>query len=97
MRLIDFKAKTPLIGMFMVFLAMGIVAVTAYQRAGRYSAIGYGIVPERAFEIVLNVASLGILSSWATIVICQVQLYRWSPIPRRRVRGPDAEFYRRGR
>ena len=43
MRLIDFKAKTPLIGMCMVFLAMGIVAVTAYQRAGWYSAIGYAI------------------------------------------------------
>ena len=26
----------------------------------------------------LNVASLGILSSWATIIICQLQLYRWS-------------------
>ncbi|MBU3707036.1 MAG: amino acid permease [Mycobacterium sp.] len=36
------------------------------------------VVPDRAFEIVLNVASLGILSSWATIVICQLQLYRWS-------------------
>lgn len=43
MRLIDFKAKTPLIGMSMVFLAMLIVAVTAYQRAGWYSAIGYAI------------------------------------------------------
>ena len=37
-----------------------------------------GVVPEKAFEIVLNVASLGILSSWATIVICQIQLFRWS-------------------
>lgn len=35
-------------------------------------------VPDMAFEIVLNVASLGILSSWATIIICQLQLYRWS-------------------
>jgi hypothetical protein len=43
MRLIDFKAKTPLIGMSMVFIAMGIVAVTAYQRAGWYSLIGYAI------------------------------------------------------
>lgn len=43
MRLVDFKAKTPLIGMFMVFLAMGIVAVTAYQRAGWYSIVGYAI------------------------------------------------------
>ena len=43
MRLIDFKAKTPLIGMSMVFLAMGVVAVTAYLRVGWYSAIGYAI------------------------------------------------------
>ena len=43
MRLVDFKAKTPLIGMLMVFLAMGIVAVTAYQRAGWYSIVGYAI------------------------------------------------------
>ena len=43
MRLIDFKAKTPLIGMAMVFAAMGIVAVTAYQRAGWYSVLGYAI------------------------------------------------------
>ncbi|GAB2695773.1 amino acid permease [Nocardia thraciensis] len=35
------------------------------------------IVPERAFEIVLSVASLGILSSWATIVLCQLQMWRW--------------------
>ncbi|MBF6330972.1 amino acid permease [Nocardia transvalensis] len=34
------------------------------------------LVPSRAFEIVLNVAALGILSSWATIVLCQLQLWR---------------------
>ncbi|MTE15067.1 amino acid permease [Nocardia aurantiaca] len=33
------------------------------------------IVPSRAFEIVLNVASLGILASWATIVLCQLKLF----------------------
>jgi L-asparagine permease len=37
-----------------------------------------GVVPARAFEIVLNVAALGIIASWGTIVICQIQLYRWS-------------------
>lgn len=37
-----------------------------------------GIVPDQAFEIVLNMAALGIIASWATIVICQIQLYRWS-------------------
>ncbi len=34
-------AKIPLIGMSMVFLAMAIVAVTAYLHAGWYSIIGY--------------------------------------------------------
>jgi L-asparagine permease len=36
------------------------------------------VVPDMAFEIVLNVASLGILASWATIIICQLALYRRS-------------------
>ncbi|NMN95967.1 hypothetical protein [Antrihabitans stalactiti] len=39
----EYPAKTPIIGMFMVFAAMGIVAVTAYQHAGWLSIIGYGI------------------------------------------------------
>lgn len=43
MRLIDFKAKTPLIGMSMVFLAMLLVAVTAYLHVGWYSILGYAI------------------------------------------------------
>ncbi|MBJ8348775.1 hypothetical protein [Antrihabitans sp. YC2-6] len=39
----EYPAKTPLIGMFMVFAAMAIVAVTAYQHLGWLSIIGYGI------------------------------------------------------
>ena len=39
----EFPAKTPIIGMFMVFAAMAIVAITAYQRAGWMSIIGYAI------------------------------------------------------
>ncbi|MCG5434088.1 hypothetical protein LV457_17590 [Mycobacterium sp. MYCO198283] len=39
----DFRATTPLIGMTMVFLAMGIVAVTAYLHVGWWSAVGYAI------------------------------------------------------
>ncbi|MDQ1572703.1 MAG: hypothetical protein QOH44_262 [Actinomycetota bacterium] len=42
MALKDLSAKVPLIGMTMVFLAMGIVAVTAYLHAGWYSIVGYG-------------------------------------------------------
>ncbi|MFJ3957662.1 amino acid permease [Arthrobacter sp. NPDC090010] len=36
------------------------------------------LVPGQAFEIVLNVASVGILASWATIILCQIQLQRWA-------------------
>ncbi|RDV08551.1 amino acid permease, partial [Arthrobacter sp. RT-1] len=36
------------------------------------------LVPADAFEIVLNVASVGIIMTWATIVLCQIQLHRWS-------------------
>ena len=43
MPLVDFKAKTPLIGMFMVFAAMGIVAVTAYLHVGWWSILGYAV------------------------------------------------------
>lgn len=39
----EYPAKTPIIGMFMVFAAMAIVAVTAYQHAGWLSIIGYSI------------------------------------------------------
>ncbi len=37
-----------------------------------------GVVPGMAFEIVLNVASLGILASWLTIILCQLKLFSWS-------------------
>ena len=40
---IDLFAKIPLIGMSLVFLAMLIVAVTAYLHVGWYSIIGYAI------------------------------------------------------
>ena len=34
------------------------------------------IVPGAAFEIVLNVAALGIISAWAMIVLCQLALFK---------------------
>jgi len=36
------------------------------------------VMPADAFEIVLNVASLGIISSWGMIVLCQLALHRLS-------------------
>ena len=46
-------AKIPLIGMSMVFLAMAIVAVTAYLHAGWWSIVGYGIAAFGAYALVL--------------------------------------------
>ena len=40
---VDLTAKIPLIGMSMVFLAMAIVAVTAYLHVGWWSIIGYAV------------------------------------------------------
>ncbi|MBF6195545.1 amino acid permease [Nocardia implantans] len=50
-----------------------------------------GLVPDQAFEIVLNMASLGIVASWATIVLCQLQLWRWSV--RGRVQRPAFRMF----
>ncbi|KHK95642.1 L-asparagine permease [Microbacterium mangrovi] len=36
------------------------------------------VVPQQAFEIVLNVSALGIIGGWATIILCQMQLHRWA-------------------
>jgi len=36
------------------------------------------IVPASAFEIVLNMAAIGIIASWGMIVLCQLALYRLS-------------------
>ncbi|MGW0710209.1 amino acid permease [Streptomyces sp. NPDC002643] len=36
------------------------------------------LVPKRAFEIAINATALAILCTWATIVLCQLRLYRWS-------------------
>ncbi|MFE5704372.1 L-asparagine permease [Rhodococcus sp. ACS1] len=34
------------------------------------------VVPTQAFEIVLNLAALGIISAWAVIVLCQLKLWK---------------------
>lgn len=48
---------------------------------GCFTALGVVlnlVVPAQAFNIALDLSALGIISTWATIVICQLQLYRWS-------------------
>jgi len=65
------------------------------------SAIGlFGVVlnavrPGQAFEIVLNIAALGVMAAWATIVACQIRLYRMARaggIQRPRFRMPLAPY-----
>ncbi|WP_338889182.1 amino acid permease [Rhodococcus sovatensis] len=36
------------------------------------------LFPSQAFEIALEVAALGIIAAWATIVLCQIKLRRWA-------------------
>ncbi|MGF6885853.1 L-asparagine permease [Nocardia sp. GAS34] len=48
---------------------------------GSIALLGVGldaVVPDKAFEIVLNMSTLGTITAWATIVLCQLQLWRWS-------------------
>ena len=35
-------------------------------------------VTDHAFEIAINVSSLGTLTTWAVIVLCQMKLHRWA-------------------
>ncbi|MBO0855560.1 MAG: amino acid permease [Nocardia sp.] len=46
---------------------------------GLITLIGVGlvaVVPDRAFDIVLNVSALGTIGSWAAILLCQLRLWR---------------------
>jgi len=36
------------------------------------------LVPAQAFEIVLNIASIGIISAWGMIILCQMRLVAWA-------------------
>ncbi|MFQ6394219.1 amino acid permease [Nocardia sp. KC 131] len=46
---------------------------------GAIALVGVGlaaVVPDQAFEIVLNVSALGTIVSWTTILLCQLKLWR---------------------
>lgn len=48
---------------------------------GAVALLGVGlnaVVPEAAFEIVLNISSLCLIVAWATIVLCQLRLWSWA-------------------
>jgi L-asparagine permease len=45
---------------------------------GLFGVLLNGVVPDQAFEIVLNMTALGIVTCWGTIIVCQLQLFRRS-------------------
>ncbi|MFB9378198.1 amino acid permease [Kineococcus gynurae] len=52
-------------------------------------------VPDQAFEIVLNIAAIGIVSAWGVIVLCQLKLWslcRAGKLPRPSFRMPGAPW-----
>ncbi|MBV9319081.1 MAG: amino acid permease [Mycobacterium sp.] len=62
---------------------------------GLFGVVLNAVKPGQAFEIVLNIAALGILAAWATIVLCQLQLYRMAhagTMQRPRFRMPLAPY-----
>ncbi|MBS4728397.1 amino acid permease [Mycobacterium sp. SM1] len=43
---------------------------------GLFGVVLNAVRPGQAFEIVLHIAALGVMAAWATIVACQLRLYR---------------------
>jgi L-asparagine permease len=43
---------------------------------GLFGVVLNAVKPSEAFEIVLNVAAVGVVAAWATIVLCQLRFYR---------------------
>ncbi|WP_327119861.1 amino acid permease [Nocardia sp. NBC_01730] len=62
-------------------MSKGGVPYVGILATGAIALIGVGLnvmVPEKVFEIVLNMSALGTISTWSAIVVCQLQLWRWS-------------------
>ncbi len=45
---------------------------------GLFGVVLNAVKPSQAFEIVLNIAAIGVLAAWATIVLCQLRFFSWS-------------------
>lgn len=62
-------------------MSSGGVPYVGILATGAIALVGVGLnamVPDKAFEIVLNMSALGTIAAWGAIVICQLQLFRWS-------------------
>lgn len=61
-------------------MSRGGVPYVGILATGAIALIGVGLnaaVPDKAYEIVLNMSALGTLSAWAAIVLCQLRLWHW--------------------
>ncbi|MEU4343920.1 amino acid permease [Nocardia sp. NPDC023852] len=62
-------------------MSKGGVPYVGILATGTIALIGVGlnaVVPEKAYEIVLNMSALGTIASWMAIVMCQLQLWHRS-------------------
>ncbi|WP_228002890.1 amino acid permease [Nocardia australiensis] len=62
-------------------MSSGGVPYVGILATGAIALFGVGlnaVVPGKAFEIVLNMSALGTIIAWAAILVCQLQLWRWS-------------------
>jgi L-asparagine permease len=61
--------------------------IAAAGAVGLCGVVLNALDPGRAFDIVLNIASLGVIAAWATIVACQLRL--WHLARRGKIRRPS--------
>jgi L-asparagine permease len=62
---------------------------------GLFGVVLNAVRPGQAFEIVLNIAALGVMAAWAAIVACQIRMFRLAragSLQRPRFRMPLAPY-----
>ncbi|MGF6887223.1 L-asparagine permease [Nocardia sp. GAS34] len=77
-RSMSMNGSAPKIGSLMSSRGVPYVGILA---TGCIALIGVGlnaVVPDKAFTIVMNVSALGTMFAWTAILLCQLQLWRWS-------------------
>ncbi|WP_433207685.1 amino acid permease [Nocardia sp. CA-107356] len=61
-------------------MSSGGVPYVGILATGAIALTGVGlnaVVPEHAYEIVLNMSALGTITAWAAIILCQLKLWQW--------------------
>ncbi|WP_280441603.1 amino acid permease [Nocardia brasiliensis] len=58
------------------------VGIFATAGVALFGVLLNALVPDHAFEIVLNMTALGTVTAWAVIVLCQLRLWQWARVGR---------------